>query len=190
MEGFQPRPFGCEVGSQFHHRPRFQPPPLKFRTSGFPSVRLQASGTSQFGQEPSAYLPEVKADPAIPPVETRVYSSLRRRLSPDGISASMCGPRLQRPHLSPEVLAQGGLCCPAPHRLATSSASVGSSASLPGLAGYRHGLRHSRVILPATHTFRTFTAVLSTIAAFSFRREPDTCASVLPYRHWPSGRGE
>ena len=36
MEGFQPRPFGCEVGSQFHHGPRFQPPSLKFRTSGFP----------------------------------------------------------------------------------------------------------------------------------------------------------
>ena len=25
VEGFQPRPFGCGVGSQFHHRPRFQP---------------------------------------------------------------------------------------------------------------------------------------------------------------------
>ena len=53
-----------------------------------------------------------------------------------------------------------------------SSASLESSASLPGLAGYRRGLWHSRVILPAAQTFRTFTTVLSRIAAFSFRREP------------------
>ena len=42
-----------------------------------------------------------------------------------------------------------------------SSASLESSASLPGLAGYRRGLWHSRVILPAAQTFRTFTTVLS-----------------------------
>ena len=84
----------------------------------------------------------------------------------------MCGPRLEHTHLSPEVLAQGGLCCPTPHRLATSSASLRNSASLPGFAGYRRGLWLSRVILPAPQTFRTFTAVLSRIAAFSFRREP------------------
>jgi hypothetical protein len=28
VEGYQPRPFGCEVGSQFHHRPRFPRPPV------------------------------------------------------------------------------------------------------------------------------------------------------------------
>ena len=61
----------------------------------------------------------------------------------------MCGPRLEHTHLSPEVLAQGGLCCPTPHRLATSSASLRNSASLPGFAGYRRGLWLSRVILPA-----------------------------------------
>ena len=89
-----------------------------------------------------------------PPCSTETRDSrLRRRLSPYWISAPMCGPRLQRRHLSPEVLAQGGLCCPTPHRLATSS--VESSASLPGLAGYRRGLWHSRVILPAAQTFRT-----------------------------------
>ena len=74
--------------------------------------------------------------------------------------------------LSPEVLAQDGLCCPTPHRLATSSASLKNSASLPGSAGYSDGLWHSRAILPAPQTFRTFTAVLSRIAAFSLRREP------------------
>ena len=171
MEGFQPRPFGCEVGSQFHRRPRFQPPPLKFRTSGFPTVRLQASGTHQFGQEPSAYPLGVKADPAVPPPRPTFAPAFGCVGRHQGHSASTCGPRLQRRHLSPEVLAQGGLCCPTPHRLATSSASLGSSASLPGCAGYRRGLWHSRVILPAAQTFRTFTAVLSRIAAFSFRRE-------------------
>ena len=84
----------------------------------------------------------------------------------------MCGPRLEHSHLSPEVLAQDGLCCPTPHRLATSSASLKNSASLPGSAGYSDGLWHSRAILPAPQTFRTFTAVLSRIAAFSLRREP------------------
>ena len=53
-EDFQSCPFGCRVGSQFRLRPRFQPPSLKFRTSGFPTVRLQASGTLQFGAQPSA----------------------------------------------------------------------------------------------------------------------------------------
>ena len=35
MEGYQPRPFGCEVGSQFHHRPRFPRPPVSSRTVEF-----------------------------------------------------------------------------------------------------------------------------------------------------------
>ena len=103
---------------------------------------------------------------------SEINREIRYETTWDTTSAPMCGPRMERSHLCPEVLAQGGLCCPTPHRLATSSASLDSSASLPGLAGYRHGLRHSRVILPAPHTFRTFTAVLSRIAAFSFRREP------------------
>lgn len=56
--------------------------------------------------------------------------------------------------------------------------------------GYRDGLWHSRVILPGRQTFRTFTTTLSRIAAISFRRESGTCSSVLPHRHWPSGRGK
>jgi hypothetical protein len=94
------------------------------------------------------------------------------------------------PHLSPEVLAPEGLCCPFLPRLATSSASLKTSASLPSMAGYRSGLWHSRVLLPGLHTFRTFTAVLSRIAACSFRRESGTCTPILPYQHWPSGRGK
>ena len=80
--GFPAPPFGCEVGSQFHHRPRFQPPSLKFRTSGFPTVRLQASGTPQFGQKPSASPLEVKANPAMPPSRpafTPAFGCVRHR---------------------------------------------------------------------------------------------------------------
>jgi hypothetical protein len=78
-------------------------------------------------------------------------------------------------HLSPEVLAPEGLCCPFLHRLATSSASLKTSASLPSMAGYRSGLWHSRILLPGLHTFRTSAPVLSRIAACSFRRESGTC---------------
>jgi hypothetical protein len=78
-------------------------------------------------------------------------------------------------HLSPEVLALEGLCCPFHHRLATSSASLETSASLPSMAGYSGGLWHSRTFLPGLHTFRTFAVVLSRIAAFSIRRESGTC---------------
>ena len=93
-------------------------------------------------------------------------------------------------HLSPEVLAPEGLCCPFLHRLATSSASLKTSASLPSMAGYRSGLWHSRILLPGLHTFRTFTGVLSRIAASSCRRESGTCTPILPHQRWPSGRGK
>ena len=53
-----------------------------------------------------------------------------------------------------------------PHEVA-SSASLEISVSFPGTAGYRRGLRHSRVILSDPQTFRTFTGVLSSIAAFN-----------------------
>src|SRR6516162_610092 len=93
-------------------------------------------------------------------------------------------------HLSPEVLAPEGFCCPFHHRLATSSASLETSPTFPSLAGYSGGLWHARTFLPGLHTFRTFTAVLSRIAAFSFRRESGTCTPILPYQRWPSGRGK
>ena len=93
-------------------------------------------------------------------------------------------------HLSPEVLAPAGFCCPCLPRLATSSASLETSPTFPSLAGYSGGLWHSRTFLPGLHTFRTFTAVLSKIAACSFRRESGTCTPILPYQRWPSGRGK
>ena len=99
-----------------------------------------------------------------------------------------CG--VARLPLSPEVLAPAGLCCPCLPRLATSSASLETSNTFPSSAGYSASLWHSRVLLPGLHTFRTFPAVLSRIAACSFRRESGTCTPILPYQHWPSGRGK
>ncbi len=40
MEGYQPRPFGYEVGSHFHHEPRFPGPPYDPGRSDFPSPVL------------------------------------------------------------------------------------------------------------------------------------------------------
>ena len=45
VEGYQPRPFGCEVGSQFHHRPRFPRPPGLLTTQVAPTAAL----TSRLG---------------------------------------------------------------------------------------------------------------------------------------------
>ena len=77
------------------------------------------------------------------------------------------------------------------HRLPTSSASLVSSGSFPSRAGYRNGLRHSRIVLSGDQTFRAFAAWLSRIAAFNFRREI-RCGHcpILPHRHWPSNRGK
>jgi len=50
-------------------------------------------------------------------------------------------------------------------------------------------IRHSRIILPDHQTFRTFTTLLSRIAAFNLTGRSHACSSLLlPRRHWPSGR--
>jgi hypothetical protein len=129
-------------------------------------------------------IPDIPADryAFAPAFETRV------RLSG---SPPLCADLWHCPsHLSPEVLAPAGFCCPFLPRLATSSASLETSPTFPSLAGYSGGLWHSRTFLPGLHTFRTFTAVLSRIAAFSVRRESSTCTPILPYPRWPSGRGK
>ena len=74
--------------------------------------------------------------------------------------------------LNPEALAPTGLCCPAHHRLATSSASLTLSNPFPATDGYRIGLWHSRIILPEHQTFRAFVAELSRIAAFNSAGSP------------------
>jgi len=156
----------------------------------FPSTALR-SGTSQYGLPPSvtvsprlSLIPDIPADSRAftPAFETTVHQPGCPPLSAD---LWRC-PSL----LSPEVLAPTGFCCPCFPRLVTSSASLETSASLPSTASYSGGLWHSRTFLPGLHTFRTFTAVLSRIAACSFRRESGACTPILPHQRWPSGRGK
>ena len=80
---------------------------------------------------------EVKADPAMPPIGYCVYSALRRRHHRLIFRHCVRKRRLRSRHLSPEVLAPTGLCCPGHQRLATSSASQENSVPFPGSAGYR-----------------------------------------------------
>ena len=59
------------------------------------------------------------------------------------------------------------------------------------MAGYRAGLQHSRVLLSGYQTVRAFTAGLSRIAVFNFRREIRRVhIPILPRQHWPSIRGK
>ncbi len=107
---------------------------------GFSPVRLQASGTSQFGTEPSAGSPRSRPIPPYPRTDAAFappFDDATRRLM-----RRLCvrNRRLQHRHLSPEALAPAGLCCPGHHRLSASSASLDVSASFPGTTGYRRGL--------------------------------------------------
>lgn len=52
-ENFRSCPSDCSVGSQLRPRPRFQPPSPGFGRSVSPTIGLQASGTLQFGTQPS-----------------------------------------------------------------------------------------------------------------------------------------
>ena len=80
--------------AQFHRSTRFQPPSLKCRTSGFPTVRLQATGTFAVRYGAFRRSSEVKADPAMPPVGYCVCSALRR-----------CHPPIDPPPLCAETSA-------------------------------------------------------------------------------------
>jgi hypothetical protein len=134
--------------------------------------------------------PRLSLIPDIPADRSAFAPAFETRVRLPG-SPPLCADLWRCPsHLSPEVLALEGFCCPFLRRLATSSASLETSASFPSLAGYSSGLWHSRTFLPGLHTFRTFAVVLSRIAAFSIRRESGTCTPILPYQHWPSGRGK
>ena len=86
---------------------------------------------------------EVKADPAMPPIGYCVYSALRRRHHRLIFRHCVRKRRLRSRHLSPEVLAPTGLCCPGHQRLATSSASQENSVPFPGSAGYTNPQVHA-----------------------------------------------
>src|SRR5215468_9259726 len=175
-----PRPTIAHVSSR---------PPSNSVRWVFPST-ASSSGTTQFG--PRAFhhiapclrlIPDIPADRYVfaPAFETRLRLS---GAPPLGADLWRCSSPL-----SPEVLAPEGLCCPFFPRLATSSASLKTSASLPSLAGYRRGLWHLRILLPGLHTFRTSAPVLSRIAACSFRRESGTCTPPF-FRTSAGHRGE
>jgi hypothetical protein len=120
-------------------------------------------------------VPPLSPIPDIPAAAHTFTPAFETRVRLPG-SPPLCADLWRCPsHLSPEVLALEGFCCPFLRRLATSSASLKTSASFPSSAGYSNSLWHSRILLPGLHTFRTFTAVLSRIAACSFRRESGTC---------------
>ena len=134
--------------------------------------------------------PRLRQIPDIPADRYAFAPAFETRVRLPG-SPPLCADLWRCPsHLSPEVLAPEGFCCPFLRRLATSSASLETSASFPSSAGYSNSLWHSRILLPGLHTFRTFTAVLSRIAVCSFRRESGTCTPILPHQRWPSGRGK
>ena len=190
-EGFQPRPFGCEVGSQFRHRPRFQPPPLKFRTSGFPTVRLQASGTHQFGQEPSACLHEViKADPAMPPRRptfTPAFGCVGHRTgyppqrAVPGFNAATCAQRssLRVGCVVPPLIAWR------PHPpVWTAPPHFPASPVIDAV----FGIQGPSCLPPRPSGLSPL--YFPGLPPSAFAGSPGTCTPVLPYRHWPSDKGE
>ena len=184
------RSFDCGAGAESNHRSRFQPPCLKFRTVGFPQYGFKLRHHAVRSETFRRLAPRLSLIPDIPADRYAFAPTFETRVRLPG-APPLCADLERCPsHLSPEVLAPEGFCCPFHPRLATSSASLKISASLPSLAGYRCGLWHSRTFLPGLHTFRTSATVLSRIAACSFRRESGTCAPILPHQRWPSGRGK
>jgi hypothetical protein len=165
VEGFQARPFGCELGSQFHRGSRFQPPSLKFRTAGFPQYGFKHQAPVKF----SGRLPDPVHDSSPIPTSVVHPASLHLPLGPPRsrvlIRLGVRTLRSKRARLGPEVLAPARLCCPRLLRLPTSSASLETSVSFPKTLGYRGGLWHSRILLPGFQTFRAFTDGPSRIAA-------------------------
>ena len=116
---------------------------------------------------------EVKADPAIPPSRTRVYSVLRLHRPPAQAIPPLCA----------------GLGCLTAARAQRSSLWVGcvvppfiawrphppvwrSPSHFPGRPVIETVFDILRVILSNLHTFRTFAAVLSRIAAFNTPGDP------------------
>ena len=176
------------MGSHFHREPRFQPPPLKFRTSGFPQYgfKHQAPVSSVWSLPDLAdRLSRTRAcpvsivgllHPSEPPTP-QIYS-----VSKDGKSASADPPGPRGPRSARVMLSRAS-------SLVDPIRRSDHLRPISRYSGYSDALWHSRVILPGRQTFRTFTAVLSRIAALSFRRETRCVhASVLAHRRWPSDR--
>jgi hypothetical protein len=155
--------------------PTFPAAPPKIPYGGFSPVRLQAQAPRSSVCRLPPQSPHLSLIPDIP-AEYRTFTPAFETTVHQPGSPPLCADLGRCPSLlSPEVLAPAGLCCPCLPRLATSSASLETSNTFPSSAGYSASLWHSRVLLPGLHTFRTFTTVLSRIAAYSIRRESETC---------------
>ena len=113
----------------------------------------------------------VKADPAIPLNNTHVCSS-DDALYHEELSPLCATPTASTPSPEPRGPRSGWVMLSHPSTLDDLIRQSGDLLFIYRIPGYRIGLWHSWVILPDLHTFRTFTAVLSRIAAFSLRREP------------------
>ena len=132
--GFPALPFRLQGGFSVPPSATFPAALPKIRTSGFPTVRLQAAGTLQFGTELSAAPPRLRlirpCPRTLPAFSPSFDDPARRRGTPPLCAAP---PRRPRRHLCPEVLAPSGLCCPGLPRLPTSSASQENSRPFPGI---------------------------------------------------------
>ena len=139
-EGFPALPFRLQGGVTVPPWATFPAALPKIPYVGFSPVRLQASGTSQFGTKPSAGSSRSRPIPPYPRTDTAFappFDDASRRLM---LRLCVRNRRLQHRHLSPEALPPAGLCCPGHLRLSASSASLDVSASFPGTTGYRRGL--------------------------------------------------
>ena len=138
--GFPALPFRLQGGVTVPPWATFPAALPKIPYVGFSPVRLQASGTSQFGTKPSAGSSRSRPIPPYPRSDTTFappFDDASRRVI---LRLCVRSRRRQHRHLSPEALAPAGFCCPGHQRLSASSASLDVSASFPGTTGYRRGL--------------------------------------------------
>ena len=107
-----------------------------------------------------------------------------------GYPPQMCGPRMERSHLSPEVLAQGWVMLSHPSSLGD---LIRQSEELPPhfpaapVIATVLGIQGPSCLPPRPSglSLLYFPELPPSASAGS----PNTCASVLPYQHWPSGKG-
>ena len=143
-------------------------PSLKFPYVGFSPVRLQASGTSQFGTKPSAGSSRSRPIPPYPRSDTTFappFDDASRRVDTSPLRAKPPattsppeprGPRSSRVFVVPAINA----CRPHPP-VWTSPPHFPERPVIDAVFDI------SRIILSDLQTFRTFAAVLSSIAAFN-----------------------
>ena len=140
------------------------------------------------GAEPSQHVLKLKLGPGIRNIPYWFTPALGAASVIRILQPLRAGPPLPRLHLCPGVLAPVGLCCPILLHLMTPSASLTASVPLPGLAGYRDGLWHSRTILPGLSDLPGFHYWTLQNCRLQSAGRPNTCSPVLPCRLWSSSR--